>query len=325
MRLALLLLLTIVTVPAFAASPQRIVLFRDGALVEKERQVRAGYLEERLPPGYLGNSLRVMAAPAAIRRVEVTPVKPDPRQARQTAALAERVAQLRDRLRALETEEDIYKGAAKSQSGRALRKTKSNPDPLANARQGTDFAISRLERVYTARRRAEAELTSLQSRLKAQDAADGAAGSVARIWLSSGGGKVRLAWLDNSLTWKPAYDFRLDGSGALRIALSAQLPPVDRGAELSISLRSCQEAHATTPYPVKTGDLPPLIASWNLPVAKLSLTPAPLPSLSFSLNLPQGVDLPPGPASVFYNGEYLGNADFVGGKPGEAVEVFVAR
>ena len=325
MRFCLLLLFAMLAVPANAASPNRIVFFSDGAYVEKERKVRDGYLEERLPPGYLENSLRVNSSSGSIRRVEVQPAKPDPRSAKEIATLTERAAQLRDRLRALETEEEIYSGAAKSQSSRALRKTKSNPDPLANARQGTDFAISRLERVYTARRRTDAELKLAESRLKEAGKSPTAAGSIARIWLSPKTATVRIAWLDTSLTWQPHYDLRLDDGTTLQLSLSARLPATERGAELAVSLHSCRDALSTSPCRVTPTPPPAQIAEWSVPLRKKSVTPGALPSISLSVDIPPGETLPAGNASLFYKGEYLGELQFKGGKPGEAIDILFAR
>jgi hypothetical protein len=56
--------------------------------------------------------------------------------------LLEQRNRLGDRLQALETREEIFKSATKSQSGKAPRKTRANPDPMLTIRQGTEFAIA---------------------------------------------------------------------------------------------------------------------------------------------------------------------------------------
>ncbi len=68
------------------------------------------------------------------------------------AKLAYRRDALGDRLKALNAREAIFKSAAKSQSGKAPRKSKTNTEPLTAVRQGTEFAIAQLENVYHARR-----------------------------------------------------------------------------------------------------------------------------------------------------------------------------
>ena len=67
-------------------------------------------------------------------------------------------------MQALEAKETVFKAAAKSQSGKAPRKTKTNPDPLAGVRQATEYAIAQLESVYRARRMAESDLNSVEAR-----------------------------------------------------------------------------------------------------------------------------------------------------------------
>ena len=70
-------------------------------------------------------------------------------------------------LQALATREEIFKSAAKSQGGKAPRKSKANPDPMQAIRQGTEFAIAQLEAVYTSRRRTEQEIRRIDSRIAA--------------------------------------------------------------------------------------------------------------------------------------------------------------
>jgi len=85
---------------------------------------------------------------ARVERVELLPCQVPERRQKELDALIEQKNRLEDRMKALDTREDIFAAAAKSQSSKAPRKTKANPDPLASVRQGTDFAIAQLEAVY---------------------------------------------------------------------------------------------------------------------------------------------------------------------------------
>ncbi|HEY6006827.1 MAG TPA: DUF4140 domain-containing protein, partial [Geobacteraceae bacterium] len=138
----------LLTAPAGAAG-RSVTLFLDGARIEQEVAVVKGYAEIPLPAAMQANSLRIRpVAGGEITRVEVVALPAAGKERREQARLNERRERLSARLRALATREEIFTAAAKSQSGKAPRKTKTNPEPVANLRRGTDFALGQLEESY---------------------------------------------------------------------------------------------------------------------------------------------------------------------------------
>src|SRR5512140_1970872 len=111
------------------------------------------------------DSLRLKPVKSAtITRVEFMAARADRKAEKELARLTGRKNALADRLQALEVKEEVFRSAAKSQSGKAPRSSKNNREPLENIRKGTEFALAQLEEVYTARRTAEKELKSVETR-----------------------------------------------------------------------------------------------------------------------------------------------------------------
>jgi hypothetical protein len=121
-------------------------------------------------------------------------------------ALLEQRSRLGDRLRALATREEIFKSAAKSQSGKAPRKTKTNPDPMQAIRQGTEFAIAQLEAVYTSRRRTELEIRRIDGRIAAAKVSGRGPENIVRIHVAPVRGRITARYAVAGLAWTPRYD-----------------------------------------------------------------------------------------------------------------------
>ena len=303
-------------VPALAAD-KTVTLYLDGARVERNMTATKGYLEAPLPADMQGDSFRIKPlGRTSIERVEIVAARSNPKRAKTLAQLAERKEQLEDRLKALATREEIFTAAAKSQSGKAPRKTKSNPEPLAAIRQGTDFAIAQLETVYHARRKAEKELKSVENRLEIEKKAGNIGGSVARIWLTGKYGRVSISYLVTGLRWTPSYDFRLNGEGEAEVSQRAFLPLLPKGA--TIAVVSTVLAEAATMAPVFVGVEPlPSIAAYKFPIEKGLFSAYPQPSFSFSCRNDSQQKLPAGEGACYRGGEYLGKIRFQGLSPGE--------
>src|SRR5512137_1914890 len=188
-----LITLLLLAMPVEAAT-RLVTLYLDGALVESETLMLKEYAEISLPSAILDGSLRIKPLDGCvIERVDIIPAKPDPGLLREMTKLMERRDALSDRLKALDAREAIFMAAAKSQSSKAPRKSKTNPEPLAAVRNATEFAITQLECVYRTRRITEIEIKSLEERLA--DKKKDASGSVARVKLSRKGGRVAVAYL----------------------------------------------------------------------------------------------------------------------------------
>ena len=315
-------LLSLAASPALAAG-KTVTLYLDGALVEQQASARKGVVELVLPAGMQKDSLRVRPVGATrIQRVELIPRTPAKGVERQLAALTERQALLQDRLRALETREEIFTAAAKSQSGKAPRKTKANPDPLTNIRQGTDFALAQLEGVYTARRRAERELKGIGAQLADLRRKENVGGSLARIRVSDGQ-TVSVRYLVLELSWTPRYDLRSGPDGALDLELHAQLPLLDQGTAASVVVASLADGATATPLPVRDPLAP--IRSYRLAALQEHFIAGARSTWTLSLRNTTGVRLPAGEAACFRQGEYLGQAPFAGVAQDQSIEIGCGR
>jgi N-terminal domain of unknown function (DUF4140) len=309
--------------PALAAG-KTVTLYLDGARVESEAVAAKGYLEVSLPAALLPGSLRVKPVAGTIDRLEIVAVPLPPKRAKELATLTERRNQLEDRLKALTTREEIFTSAAKSQSGKAPRKSKSNPEPLAAIRQGTDYAIAQLEAVYHARRRTENELKSVGKRLEAEKKVGNVGGSIARVWLTGKEGKVNVSYLVADLRWTPCYDFRLKREGEAEVSLRAMLPQLAKGPAIVVVPAALADASSTAAMNVGEEPLP-RIALFTLPIEKEQFSASSQPALSFLLRNSSQVKLPAGEAACYRRGEYQGRVQFRGLAPGEAEELVCGR
>ncbi|NMC74485.1 MAG: hypothetical protein GYA56_09060 [Geobacteraceae bacterium] len=325
MKILLGALILLMSCRPVSAGAESLILFLDGARIEKEFVARKGYLEAPLPAKALPDSLRVRpVGDVSVLRVQVAPIPPERRHDKEFAALEERRASLLDRVKVLEEREALFKAAVKSQSSRALRRTKNNPDPLETARKGTNFALAQMESAHAARRKAEKELSGVEARLAAVRK-ESDAGSAARIWLSRADGRVRVSCLVSGISWTPWYDFRLTGSGSAETIMRAKLPSSVRSASVSVVPLSLADAFDADPvlYPV-SADLAS-IASFRLPLTQESLTRGPVPFLSFTISNSSGKTLPEGEACGYWQGEYLGRTHFKGCRAGESLAMVIGR
>lgn len=287
------------------AAQRELTVFSDGALIEIEAVAVKGIAELALPMPIRDSSLRVKpVGNASIEQVALLPFKMPEKIQRELDQLTEQKERLEDRLKALDTKEGIFEAAAKSQSSKAPRKTKTNPDPLASVRQGTDFAIAQLEAVFTARRRAEQELKRIGNRID-QLTRDAVGGPTARVAVSPANGRVRIAALLAGNGWQPRYELRLDGSGTARLTqlALAGTPPAGYSARVTPAALSDGMPQGTTP--LLLGKATPL-TSWLLPVTRQQVTSAPLTSFSLTLHNTSGHALPAGEVVVYHQGEFLG-------------------
>ena len=260
----------------------------------------------------------------ALKRIEVVPARPNRRVEGELARLTERRDSLADRLKALDAREEIFRAAAKSQSGKAPRKTKTNREPLEDIRKGTEFAIAQLEGVYRARRKAEHELRGVDARLSSLRGAGNVGGSVARIWLSGKGGRVTVSYLDPAMKWQPSYDFRVNNKGDVQVILNAVLPKVEKGTAVAVVPALLAET-SVDPFLPTASQGHAQIASFRFPVAHERFSPVPQASLAFSFLNSSEKRLPPGEATCYRQGEYLGKTVFSGCLPGESRELEFGR
>ncbi len=321
MRWSLVVFVLLLSVPAAgAAGKSSVTIYLDGARVEREVAVAKGYQEVPLPRGAEAASLRVRPLKGGrIERVEVVPTRPAKKAEVELKRLTERREMLADRLKALEVQEEIFRAAAKTQSGKAPRKSKNNREPLEDIRKGTDFALARLEGVYHGRRKAESELKVIEERIAALRESSGPGGSLARIWIGGKGGSVVVSYLVPGLKWIPSYDFRVESEGEVQVVMNAELPVTEKGAKVFVVPTLLMDASPQTPLLVAPGGRAAI--GFRFPTVHEEIVPLPQPAISFSFLNRSEKRLPPGEASCFMKGAYLGKTAFGGCLPGESREL----
>jgi hypothetical protein len=306
MKSAVTVILLLTTVATASAGTRTVTFFSDGALVELESSAVKGVVEIPLPAGMREGTLRIRPLEGAvIQRVERLPLRRGAQEERELEALAEQRNRLEDRLKALATREEIFTAAAKSQSGKAPRKTKSNPDPMKSIRQGTDFAIAQLEAVYTSRRRTEQEIRHIDGRIVAVKKGGSGEAHVVRVTVSPRNGRVKTRFAVSGSNLTPRYDVRLDDSGSARVTLYGQVPASFAGYLLRVSAGSLVDGDTSgSDAPAST----PLarVAEYRLPVSEERFGTGVSTAFAFTLKNSAASRLPAGDAALFRNGEYWG-------------------
>jgi hypothetical protein len=314
-----LLLATATT--CLADSPRTVTFYSDGALVEMELTAVKGRADIRLPGGMLEESLRIRPlGTAVIQRVDILSPRREGKGERELEQLREQQQRLNDRLQALETREEIFKAAAKSQSAKAPRKTKTNPDPMQSIRQGTDFAIAQLEAVYTARRRTEQEIRRLDARIAVLQKGSQGEATVVRVAIRPTNGRVRVHYAMERQGWVPHYDLRLGGNGDALVTLYGQLPSTFAGYLLRASPAGLAGMATAPAYPVSGGALARL-GEYRLPVRDAHFGEGVRSIFSFEMTNPTPAHLPGGEASLFRSGEFWGRFRFEGISSGRSRKV----
>ena len=304
------------------AHGKSVTFYADAALLELEATAPKGLLEVPLPSGMIEGSLRIKpASGTTIQRVDILPVSADPdKNEKELDTLLEQKSRLGDRLQALTTREEIFKSAAKAQSGKAPRKTKANPEPMQSIRQGTEFAIAQLEAVYTARRRTEQEIRRLDSRIAMAKNSRRGSEALARIVFSPTRGKVTVRYAIGGHGWTPRYDMYLNGSGSAQVSLSGQFPWKYPGYQLHASPEMFTNNAAASSFPLQPGPAAEL-ARFRLAVTDEIFGTGGLSSFSFELKSVEPIYLPAGDANVYHNGEYVGKVRFEGLSSGRSRKV----
>ena len=319
MRLLLVAVMLSVVVSPAVAAPKNVTYFLDGARVEGVAPAPKGYLELPLPGNYIPGSFRVRPdGSGSVTRVDVISARPDSKAEKNMKELSERRRTLEDRLQALDVRQEIFKAAAKSQSSKAPRKTKNNPQPLDTIRKGTDYAVAQLEEVYRGRRHTEEGLKAVDARIDALKKEGGIGGSIARVWLSGKGG-ASYSFLTTGTGWVPFYDFRLKGNGMVEVTVKAQLPGIQRD-KVSVVARNVADVTPGAKAVSVPANLAP-VARFNLPVEREEPFMAPQVGVSFSFRNTTGERLMAGGGACYLNGEYLGSVRFEGSSPGELKDV----
>jgi len=305
-------------VSADAFAGRSLTLYLDGALVEQRETARKGYLEISVPPAAIKESLKITPEKGVeILRVEKIPQKPARNVEKEIVQLAEREELLNDRLKALSVREEIFKAAAKSQSAKAPRRTKTNPEPLSTIKQGTDYAIAQLETVYHARRKAEKELAQIAERRSRLDREELSGGTVARVWLTPASGRVVASWSQPDRRWSPSYQARVDDHGNLLISLTASGARLAKGETVELVLGSL--LFPGNPLKFRYESERSVLKKETFIVTKMQEGNTSPFAVSFTNS--SALNLPGGEISCFRSGVYMGAGSFQGAAAGSAAEI----
>ena len=293
------------------SAEDRITFYRDGALFQQEISAVKGVISASLPAGLLEQSLTVVPAPGTtIIGVETYKTASDNKIDKELDTLTEQRRRLEDRLLALETREAIFTSAAKSQSGKAPRKTKSNPDPMQTIRQGTDFAIAQLEAVYTSRRKTTQEIQKIDAHLAVNKRNSRTAESSVRIAVSPPRGMVTLRYASTERGWQPQYNLLMSGDGTAKLQLSARITGSGRKQQVRVSSGSLAESASAETLPAQPDAS--VLASYRVPLTEERYTGGIFNSFSGRITNSSPNYLPPGESGLFRNGVYLGKFRFEG-------------
>lgn len=301
---------------AFSASSSsaenKITFYRDGALLQQDAGAIKGTIVISLAPDLLEHTLTVFPAPGTtILSVETHKGEPLSRPDQELEVLVEQRQRLEDRLRALETREAIFTAAAKTQSGKAPRKTKANPTPILAIRQGTDFAIAQLETVYTARRKTTQEIRKIDERLATTAKKNSRSPEISvRIAVTPPRGRVTLRYATAEHGWLPQYNLYLAGTGPAQLQLSARITGSMRGYQVRVSPGSLAESAAAETFSAQSGSA--LLASYRVPITDQRYTEGIFNRFSGRITNSSPHYLPPGDSEMFRNRAYLGKFRFEG-------------
>ena len=322
MKFVSVVCLVMTTVFSTYAQARSVTFYSDGAMVEMELAASKSVVEIALPAGMIEGSLRIKPdSGTTIQRVDIIPSQTGKDTAEKDMdALIEQKSRLNDRLQALATREAIFTSAAKSQSGKAPRKSKANPDPMQSIRQGTEFAIAQLEAVYTSRRKTEQEIKRLEGRIAAAKGGKRGTETIARVLIVPARGKVAVKYALSQQGWVPRYDIHLNGDGVAAIQLSGQLPAAFSGFLLKASPAQLSESSTAAVVPAQSGSVARL-AGFRLPVTEEVFKSGVQTSFSCMLNNTAATDLPTGEASIYRKGEYLGSFKFEGISAGRVKKI----
>jgi hypothetical protein len=326
MRYVFALYLLFITALSTSAQARSVTFYSDGAMVEMNLVAVKGTMDIALPSGMIEGSLRIRPERGTtIQRVDILPVILDKDSGeKEMDSLIEQKNRLNDRLQALAKREEIFTTAAKSQSGKAPRKTKTNPDPMQSIRQGTDFAIAQLEAVYTARRKTEQDIRRLDSRIAAAKRGRNGAETIARVLVSPVKGKISIKYALSQHGWVPRYDIHLNGDGTAVIHLSGQLPGTFAGFLLKASPARLSESATASVYPAQSGPVARL-ASFRFPVTEELFRTGVQTAFSCILNNTGTTDLPPGEAGIYRKSEFVGGFRFEGISSGKVKRISTGK
>ena len=306
----------------FAANT--VTFYRDGALFQQDAVATKGVVLLPLAADLLEQTLTVIPAPGTtILGVETVRKESGTASDKELEMLTEQRRRLEDRLQALDAREAIFTTAAKSQSGKAPRKTKSNPDPIQAIRQGTDFAIAQLEAVYTARRKTTQEIHKIDARLAAGKKGRQSSEQTVRITVTPARGNLTLRYATSARGWQPQYNLYLMKNGAARLQLSAQLTGSIRGYQTRVSSGLLAEHGIAETLPIKAGSTD--LASYHMLLSNEQFSEGIFNSFYGKVTNSSPSYLPPGESGLYRGGTFIGKFRFEGLSSGRSAAISLRK
>ncbi|NVN98232.1 MAG: DUF4140 domain-containing protein [Geobacteraceae bacterium] len=303
--------------PADLLAARAVTFYLDGARVEQRETASKGYLEIKVPPAADQESLRIAPAKGGeILRVVTSPVKPAISIEKELARLTDREELLKDRLKALSVREEIFKSAAKSQSAKAPKRTKTNPEPLSTIKQGTDYAISQLESVYQSKRKVEKELEQIAARRQNLSKDRQSGGTLAKVWTTPASIAVTASWSQPDRSWYPLYQIRSDAKGSAVLSMSAGGVATDKGESATLVISSVKSDGVQQKIAFVNDQA--IIVKEEFKITETVSTDS--KPYVISIN-GASRSLPPGDITCFKSGVYMGKGRFNGVDADKSVEI----
>ncbi|MDD2364885.1 MAG: hypothetical protein PHN84_01835 [Desulfuromonadaceae bacterium] len=311
MRMNTICFCLIISAASSVSAADIVTYFRDGTLIRKEAVAVKGGVTLQLTGKPIENTLKVIPAPGTtIIRVETDASESAKSIEKQLDEMTERRLSLLDRLEALDRRESIFTAAAKSQSGKLPRKTKSNPDPIQSIRQGTEYAITQLEAVYTARRRTNQEIKRIDLKVADLRKKSGENKPILHISLLPERGRVTIQYATDVKGWQPGYSLEARDNGTAQLKLYPLLSETYRGYQTRVSIGTLADSENGEIININKGK-PPL-KTYNLPISNESSSDGIFNRFSGTITNNTPHYIPPGEATLLYKGAYIGKVIFEG-------------
>lgn len=306
----------VIIAAGYAFATNNITYFLDGTLIKREAVAVKGVINLTLPDSLIGQTLSVVpASGTSIIGVKNYVSDSIVSYNKSQESMNEQRLRLKDRLEALDTREAIFTAAAKSQSGKAPRKTKSNPDPMKAIRQGTDYAIAQLEAVYTSRRRTNQEIKKIDALLGASFKNRVKAANSLKINVTPPNGRVTVSYATAVVGWQPQYNLRLTGAESAILELYPRITGNEPGYMIFVSPDKVDGSSTKEIFKVSTNEA--VLLTLHLPINNIKYDDGIFRHFSGVITNNSKRYLPPGESGFYRNGAYLGKFRFEGVSSGQ--------
>jgi len=188
---------------------------------------------------------------------------------------------------------------------------------MQSIRQGTDYAITSLEAVYMAERKATEEMRSLERRMVETRKRASGGGGGARIHITPPNGMMTIRFATSGNGWTPFYDIRFYAPGNAELTFYGRAAELPSGARITASQGGVAEFG-------KSGKVAPeysgafRFGTYRLPVSDFRIPGFPANDISFRITNSTPSYLPSGRAAIYNRGEYAGELRFEGMSSGRS-------